>query len=85
MIGKSDPYVPPDRKRGLLRAIETHAQDANVIELDAGHFKTLMVSGGYQRRLLGIDFARRTWRLPVPFWRAASDSDTADLPSLNVS
>jgi hypothetical protein len=85
MIGKSDPYVPPDRKRGLLRAIETHAQDANVIELDAGHFKTLMVSGRCQRRLLGRDFARRTWRLPVPFWRAASDSHTAELPSLNAS
>ena len=80
MIGKSDPYVPPDRKRGLLRAIETHAQDANVIELDAGHFKTLMVSGRYQRRLLGRDFARRTWRLPLPFWRVASHT-----PGLNAS
>ena len=82
LIGKSDPYVPTDRKHGLLRAIETQVHNAHVIELESGHFKTLMVSGRYQRRFLGRDCARRTWRLSVPFWRAAPG---AHIPEVSVA
>jgi len=66
VVGQRDPYVPPRRKDGLLRAIESHVPTARVITLDTGHFKTLMVSGRYQHQMLGIEPVR-TWQVRLPF------------------
>lgn len=70
VIGDRDPYVPSQCKAGLLRAIEAHAREAQVVQLQAGHFKTLMRSGRYQRRMLGTEPAR-TWSLRMPTFRRA--------------
>jgi pimeloyl-ACP methyl ester carboxylesterase len=71
VVGERDPFVPPPRMAGLLRGIETHAPDAHVIKLDAGHFKTLMASGRYQRSLLGIEAPRTSWQFRMPKFFAA--------------
>jgi hypothetical protein len=71
VIGKRDPYVPPTRKAALLKAIELHAPRAHVVKIDAGHFKTLMVSGRHQRNLFDVGPARRTWTLQFPFNRSS--------------
>ena len=42
VVGQRDLFVPTPRKASLLRAIERHAPGAQVIRLDAGHFKTLV-------------------------------------------
>jgi hypothetical protein len=65
VMGERDPYVPARCKTGLVHAIATHAPGAQIIKLDAGHFKTLMVSSGYQRRMLGIEESRG-WQLRMP-------------------
>ena len=65
VMGDRDPYVPQGCKAGLLRAIETDAPGAQVIRLNAGHFKTLAASGRYQRRMLGIEDSK-AWQLRMP-------------------
>jgi pimeloyl-ACP methyl ester carboxylesterase len=70
VLGSRDPFIPPRRKAGLLEAIETHAPRAQVVTLDAGHFRTLMASGGYQRAMLGILPGRRSWQIRLPFQRS---------------
>jgi len=67
LVGQRDPYVPPRRKDALLHAIETHVPRAHIIKLDAGHFKTLMASGRYQRRMLGTEREGGTWQVVLPF------------------
>jgi len=67
VMGDHDPFVPSDCKAGLLRAIETHSPSAQVIRLNAGHFKTMVTSGRYQRRMLGFEqlsptLKQCTWR-----------------------
>jgi hypothetical protein len=71
VIGSRDPFVPPGRKAGLVTAIETHAPSARLVTLDAGHFRTLMVSARYQREMLGIVPVRRSWQIRLPYWRSA--------------
>jgi hypothetical protein len=61
VMGQRDPFVPHPRTAGLLQAIETHAPDVEVVKLNAGHFKTLVSSGNYQRAMFGIE--RPKWRL----------------------
>jgi hypothetical protein len=83
VIGERDPYIPPRRKTGLLQAIENCVRGAHVIKLNAGHFKTLMLSGRHQRKMLGVAAARRMWRLPLPWTRAETadhSSSAAALP-----
>jgi hypothetical protein len=79
VVGRRDPYVPQSCKAGLLRAIEAHAQDPHVITLDAGHFKTLMGSGRYQRSMLGGHRPRRIWR--VPFWQTSANPTSSQQPA----
>jgi pimeloyl-ACP methyl ester carboxylesterase len=67
VVGQRDPYVPQGRKAGLLQAISTHVPSAEVVELDAGHFKTLAASGRYQRAMLGLRPTRRRWKVRLPF------------------
>lgn len=78
VVGRRDPYIPPNCNRGLLRAIAKHAQGAQVIKLDTGHFKTLAGSGRYQRAMLGIEAVRRKiWRMPAWPFRGAGGTSTA--------
>ena len=65
VMGDRDPYVPQACKAGLLRAIETDVPGAQVIRLNAGHFKTLAASARYQRRMLGIEDSK-AWQLRMP-------------------
>jgi pimeloyl-ACP methyl ester carboxylesterase len=67
VIGMRDPFVPPRRSAGLLQAIGRHASTARVVGLEAGHLKTLMASGKYQREMLGLAPARSKWHRRVPF------------------
>src|SRR5204862_6887928 len=62
VMGDHDPFVPSDCKAGLLRAIETHSSSAQVIRLNAGHFKTMVTSGRYQRCMLGIEHRKASRR-----------------------
>ena len=64
VMGDRDPYVPSRCKTGLALAIEKRARDAEIVKLRAGHFKTLMASARYQRRMLGIE-RTRPWQLRV--------------------
>jgi len=57
IIGRRDPFIPPLRSAGLLQAIAALAPGAQVITLDAGHFRTMMLSGRYQRAMLGLSAA----------------------------
>jgi hypothetical protein len=66
VVGIRDPCVPHQRNAGLLQAIEACVRKAQVIKLDAGHFKTLVVSGRYQRKMLAGGSKPRGWRLPLP-------------------
>jgi pimeloyl-ACP methyl ester carboxylesterase len=69
VVGQRDPFVPTPRNVGLLQAIETHARDAQVIKLNAGHFKTLSASGRHQRTMLGITCPSRwSLQLRAPFF-----------------
>jgi pimeloyl-ACP methyl ester carboxylesterase len=85
VIGERDPYVPPTRKAALLRAIELRARKAHVVKLDAGHFKTLMVSGRHQRNLFDVGPARRAWRLPLPFDRSSYPAKAVQKESAGAS
>ena len=61
VIGRRDPFVPASCAEGLLQAIATHAPHAEVVTPATGHFRTLMLSGSYQRQMLGLSPGRR-WR-----------------------
>jgi hypothetical protein len=74
VMGDHDPFVPFECKAGLLRAIETHSPGAHVVRLSAGHFKTMVASGRYQRRMLGVEH-RNVSRLRMP---------SLSLPQLSV-
>jgi len=52
IMGKRDPFIPPRRSKGLLRAIRRHQPNAGVFKLDAGHVKTMLASARYQRALV---------------------------------
>jgi hypothetical protein len=52
IMGKRDPFIPPRRSKGLLRAIRRHQPKAGVFKLDAGHVKTMLASARYQRALV---------------------------------
>ena len=80
VVGSRDPFVPPSRKTGLLHAIDTHAPSARVVTLDAGHFRTLMVSSRHQREMLGIVPVRRSWQIRLPFQGGASAQIQAPAP-----
>jgi hypothetical protein len=54
ILGRRDPFVPPLRSAGLMQAIAAWAPGAQVITLDAGHFRTMMLSGRYQKAMLGL-------------------------------
>ena len=54
VIGRRDCFIPPRCIAGLLHAIERFAVRPHIIEVDAGHFKTLRASAKYQRVMLGI-------------------------------
>ena len=79
VVGQHDPYIPPTCHTGLLQAIAAHVQGAQVVKLNAGHFKTLMASGRYQRAMVGITAMRRKiWRMPAwPFGGAGGTSAAA--------
>ena len=61
VIGQRDPYVPAPCRSGLLAAVASCAPSAQVITLNAGHFRTLRGSARYQRIMLGIEYARTGW------------------------
>jgi pimeloyl-ACP methyl ester carboxylesterase len=73
VIGRKDPFVPSQRRGALQRAIELQLPSAKIIKLDAGHFRTLLLSARHQLALLGLAPARSRWqlRMPVelPSWR----------------
>jgi hypothetical protein len=78
VVGQRDPYIPPNCNAGLLQAIAKHVREAHVIKLDAGHFRTMMASGRYQRAMLGIEAMRRKiWLMPSWPFRGASGTSTA--------
>jgi len=68
VFGRRDPFIPAARGNGLLRAIDMHAPRAHIVKIQGGHFKTLIASGRYQCRMLGIE-STRTWssRMPITF------------------
>ena len=55
VIGRRDPFIPACRQQRLSQAIETHADRAQIVEVDAGHFKTLVMSGSHQRAAARVD------------------------------
>lgn len=64
VVGTRDPFIPRRRAAGLLAAIERHLPSAQVVKLDAGHLKTLIASGRFQRQLVG--FTPKRWiRIPT--------------------
>jgi hypothetical protein len=65
VVGKKDPFIPAPCQTGLLAAIEGRAPSAQVITLNAGHFRTLRGSARYQRTMLGIEPARTGWSSAV--------------------
>ena len=81
VVGTRDPFIPPKRKAGLLHAIDTHAPAARVVSLDAGHFRTLMVSSRYQREMLGVVAVRRSWQIRLPFQGSAQSAVPAPQPA----
>jgi pimeloyl-ACP methyl ester carboxylesterase len=78
VMGQRDPFVPQPRSAGLLQAIEAHAPAAQVVRLNAGHFKTLVSSGRYQRAMLGIE--RPKWRRNAREYLQARMSARISLP-----
>jgi hypothetical protein len=76
VVGTRDPFIPRRRAAALLDAIERHLPSAQVIKLDAGHLKTLILSGRFQRKLAGV--ARKRWiRLPAMSWGAGESAAIA--------
>jgi pimeloyl-ACP methyl ester carboxylesterase len=61
LIGQRDPFVPPSCAQGLLQAIAAHAPHAEIITPAVGHFRTLVLSGRFQRQLPGVS-TRRRWQ-----------------------
>jgi pimeloyl-ACP methyl ester carboxylesterase len=74
IMGRKDPFVPSQRRAALQRAIELQLPTAKLVKLDAGHFRTLLLSARYQLAMLGLAPARPRWpvRMPLelPFARA---------------
>ena len=81
VMGSRDPFVPPGRKAALLTAIETHAPTVRVVTVDAGHFRTLMVSSRYQREMMGIAPARKSWQIRLPFQGAPAQVASVQIPA----
>ena len=50
VMGRKDPFVPSQRRGALQRAIELHLPSAKIVKLDAGHFRTLLLSARHQLR-----------------------------------
>jgi hypothetical protein len=65
VVGRRDPFIPPRRSTAFLEAVETHLPEAQVVALNAGHFRTLSGSGRYQLAMLGLQPPSR-WRLRMP-------------------
>ena len=80
VIGRHDPFVPAPRLAGLLTAVERNVRRGQVIQLSAGHFKTLVMSGAYQRALFGLQWARKTWLVRWPF-NASTNRSTFSSPT----
>jgi pimeloyl-ACP methyl ester carboxylesterase len=66
VVGDRDPFIPPRRSKGLLRAIQRHASSARVVKLKAGHVKTMIASAPYQRAMLGLEPYPARWQLLMP-------------------
>jgi pimeloyl-ACP methyl ester carboxylesterase len=61
VMGRKDPFVPSPRRAALQRAIETNARDARIIKLDAGHFRTLVLSARHQLAMMGLAPPSSRW------------------------
>ena len=66
VMGRKDPFVPSQRRGALQRAIELHLPSAKIVKLDAGHFRTLLLSARHQRALLGLAPAPSRWQVRMP-------------------
>jgi hypothetical protein len=66
VIGRRDPFVPSQRRSALQRAIELHQPSAKIIKLEAGHFRTLLLSARHQLAMLGLAPARSRWQVRMP-------------------
>ena len=66
VFGRNDPFVPPRRSSNLLKAIGTHVPAARIVNLDAGHFRTLMLSNKHQRAMLGLEPSQSRWQMRMP-------------------
>jgi pimeloyl-ACP methyl ester carboxylesterase len=66
VIGRKDPFVPTARRASLQRAIEHNAPGATIVKLEAGHFRTLLLSARYQLGMLGL-------APPLPRWQQMRD------------
>jgi len=58
--------VPSQRRAALQRAIEQNLPTAKIVKLDAGHFRTLLLSARHQRALLGLAPAPSRWQIRMP-------------------
>jgi len=66
VMGRRDPFVPSRRRSALQRAIEMHLPSAKIVKLDAGHFRTLLLSARHQRSLLGLPPTPSRWQVRMP-------------------
>ncbi len=66
VLGRRDPFVPPRRRTAFVRAIEAHVANAQVVKLEAGHFRTLMYSGRHQLAMMGMTPAPARWQIRMP-------------------
>jgi pimeloyl-ACP methyl ester carboxylesterase len=66
IVGTRDPFIPPRRSKGLLRAVRRHAPQARVVTLHTGHVKTMVKSACYQRAMLGVEAPRAWWHVSTP-------------------
>jgi pimeloyl-ACP methyl ester carboxylesterase len=66
ILGDRDPFIPPRRRKGLLRAIRRHAPQARVVTLDGGHVKTMIASARYQRELTSSERTPASWQVSLP-------------------
>ncbi len=66
VVGRRDPFVPSQRRSALQRAIELHQPSAKIIKLEAGHFRTLLLSARHQLAMLGLAPARSRWQVRMP-------------------
>jgi hypothetical protein len=65
VIGRKDPFVPKRRRAGLQRAVALYAPQASVVKLDAGHFRTLLLSARHQLAMVGLAPVRPRWHMPL--------------------